>query len=83
MTTIRPPERLGALPRAQTALAVAAHPDEAFSLGAFLAALVDAGATIDALCFTRGEAGSPVRWLRWAHGGCYSERDRGGGKQSW
>jgi LmbE family N-acetylglucosaminyl deacetylase len=51
------PERLGALLRARAALAVCAHPDdETFGLGAVLGALVDAGATVEALCFTRGEA---------------------------
>lgn len=38
-------------------LAVCAHPDdETFGLGAVLAALVDTGSTVEALCFTRGEA---------------------------
>jgi LmbE family N-acetylglucosaminyl deacetylase len=36
---------------------VCAHPDdETFGLGAVLAALVDAGTAVEALCFTRGEA---------------------------
>jgi LmbE family N-acetylglucosaminyl deacetylase len=51
------PERLDALLGARAALAVCAHPDdETFGLGAVLAALVDAGVTVEALCFTRGEA---------------------------
>ena len=47
----------GGLPRVGVALAVVAHPDdETFGLGAVLGALVDAGTSVDALCFTRGEA---------------------------
>jgi LmbE family N-acetylglucosaminyl deacetylase len=42
---------------ADAALAVCAHPDdETFGLGGVLGAFVDAGAAVDALCFTRGEA---------------------------
>lgn len=38
-------------------LAVVAHPDdESFGLGGIIAALVDAGARVHVLCFTRGEA---------------------------
>lgn len=38
-------------------LVVCAHPDdESFGLGGVLAALVDQGASVRALCFTRGEA---------------------------
>jgi LmbE family N-acetylglucosaminyl deacetylase len=49
--------RPDALPTARTALAVCAHPDdETFGLGAVLAALVDAGVSVEAVCFTRGEA---------------------------
>lgn len=49
--------RADAPPRAATALAVCAHPDdETFGLGGVLAALVDAGTAVEALCFTRGEA---------------------------
>lgn len=45
------------LPRVGAALAVFAHPDdETFGLGAVLGALVDAGTSVSALCFTRGEA---------------------------
>ena len=58
-----PSPRRGALPTVRAALAVCAHPDdESFGLGGVLAALADAGTTVDALCFTRGEAstlGSP------------------------
>jgi LmbE family N-acetylglucosaminyl deacetylase len=61
MTDLSP--RPDALPAASGALAVCAHPDdETFGLGGVLAALVDAGTAVDALCFTRGEAstlGSP------------------------
>ncbi len=54
---IRRPAPLDAPPRAGAALAVFAHPDdESFGLGAVLAALVDAGTAVEALCFTRGEA---------------------------
>jgi LmbE family N-acetylglucosaminyl deacetylase len=53
----RPPARLDTPPEASAALAVCAHPDdETFGLGAVLAALVDTGSTVEALCFTRGEA---------------------------
>jgi LmbE family N-acetylglucosaminyl deacetylase len=39
------------------ALVVCAHPDdESFGLGALLGGLSDAGAKVDLLCFTRGEA---------------------------
>jgi LmbE family N-acetylglucosaminyl deacetylase len=52
-----PSPRPDALPAASAALAVCAHPDdETFGLGGVLAALVDAGTAVDALCFTRGEA---------------------------
>jgi LmbE family N-acetylglucosaminyl deacetylase len=61
MTGLSP--RPGALPAATAALTVCAHPDdETFGLGGMLAALVDSGTAVDALCFTRGEAstlGSP------------------------
>ena len=51
------PAPLDAPPRARAALAVYAHPDdETFGLGAVLATLVDAGTSVDGLCFTRGEA---------------------------
>jgi LmbE family N-acetylglucosaminyl deacetylase len=44
-------------PRARSALAVYAHPDdETFGLGAVLGALVDAGTAVGGLCFSRGEA---------------------------
>lgn len=52
-----PPPRLDTPPQASAALAVYAHPDdETFGLGAVLAALIDAGTAVEALCFTRGEA---------------------------
>jgi N-acetylglucosamine malate deacetylase 2 len=51
------PARPDAPPAVGAALAVCAHPDdETFGLGAVLAALVDAGTAVEALCFTRGEA---------------------------
>lgn len=51
------PAPLDVLPRVGAALAVCAHPDdETFGLGAVLRALVNAGTTVEALCFTRGEA---------------------------
>jgi LmbE family N-acetylglucosaminyl deacetylase len=51
------PPHPDAPPAVGAALAVCAHPDdETFGLGAVLAALVDAGTTVEALCFTRGEA---------------------------
>ncbi len=38
-------------------LAVIAHPDdESFGLGAVIDALITAGAIVDVLCLTRGEA---------------------------
>ena len=47
----------GGLPRVGAVLAVFAHPDdETFGLGAVLGALADAGTSVGALCFTRGEA---------------------------
>lgn len=53
----RPPPSLDLPPRARSALAVYAHPDdETFGLGAVLGALVDAGTAVGGLCFTRGEA---------------------------
>jgi LmbE family N-acetylglucosaminyl deacetylase len=52
-----PPARPDAPPALGAALAVCAHPDdETFGLGAVLAALVDGGAAVEALCFTRGDA---------------------------
>ena len=52
-----PPARPDAPPAVGAALAVCAHPDdETFGLGAVLAALVDGGAAVEALCFTRGDA---------------------------
>lgn len=57
LTVVGTPATLDALPGARAALAVCAHPDdETFGLGAVLAALVDAGTDVEALCFTRGEA---------------------------
>jgi LmbE family N-acetylglucosaminyl deacetylase len=51
------PAHLDALPRTGAALAIYAHPDdETFGLGAVLGALVHAGTSVGALCFTRGEA---------------------------
>jgi LmbE family N-acetylglucosaminyl deacetylase len=51
------PARPDAPPAASAALAVCAHPDdETFGLGGVLAALVEAGTAVEALCFTRGEA---------------------------
>jgi LmbE family N-acetylglucosaminyl deacetylase len=45
------------LPSVDAALVVIAHPDdESFGLGAVLHALVTAGAGVDVLCFTHGEA---------------------------
>lgn len=45
------------LPHWSSVLAVVAHPDdESFGLGAVLAGLVQAGAEVAVLCFTRGEA---------------------------
>jgi len=45
------------LPPWSSALAVIAHPDdESFGLGAVIDRLIGAGATVDVLCFTRGEA---------------------------
>ena len=52
-----PHARPDAPPAVGAALAVCAHPDdETFGLGALLAALVDAGAAVEGLFFTRGEA---------------------------
>jgi N-acetylglucosamine malate deacetylase 2 len=51
------PPHPDAPPAVGAALAVCAHPDdETFGLGAVLAALVEAGTAVEALCFTRGEA---------------------------
>ncbi len=45
------------LPPWRAVLAVVAHPDdESFGLGALLAAFVERGATVHAVCFTHGEA---------------------------
>ena len=45
------------LPDWETVLAVIAHPDdESFGLGAVIDAFIAAGATVDVLCLTRGEA---------------------------
>lgn len=47
------------LPLARRVLVVVAHPDdESFGLGAIVSTFVDAGAEIEVLCFTRGEASS-------------------------
>ena len=54
-----PPTRLGegALPRWASVLAVVAHPDdESFGLGAILDGFVLAGARVEVLCLTHGEA---------------------------
>jgi N-acetylglucosamine malate deacetylase 2 len=46
-----------ALPRWKSVLVVVAHPDdESFGLGAVLDAFVQAGATVEVLCLTNGEA---------------------------
>ena len=46
-----------ALPTWDRVLAVVAHPDdESFGLGAILSTFADAGAAVDVLCLTRGEA---------------------------
>jgi LmbE family N-acetylglucosaminyl deacetylase len=45
------------LPPWRSVLAVVAHPDdESFGLGAVISAFIDAGARVDVLCFTKGEA---------------------------
>jgi LmbE family N-acetylglucosaminyl deacetylase len=45
------------LPGWSSVLAVVAHPDdESFGLGAVISAFIDAGARVDVLCFTKGEA---------------------------
>jgi LmbE family N-acetylglucosaminyl deacetylase len=45
------------LPAWRSVLAVVAHPDdESFGLGAVITAFIDAGARVDVLCFTKGEA---------------------------
>lgn len=47
------------LPPAERVLAVCAHPDdESFGLGAVISAFRTAGAGVDVVCFTRGEASS-------------------------
>jgi LmbE family N-acetylglucosaminyl deacetylase len=47
----------GQLPRWSSVLAVVAHPDdESFGLGAVISAFIDAGARVDVLCYTKGEA---------------------------
>lgn len=47
----------GQLPAWRSILAVVAHPDdESFGLGAVISAFIDAGARVDVLCFTKGEA---------------------------
>jgi LmbE family N-acetylglucosaminyl deacetylase len=47
----------GKLPAWTSVLAVVAHPDdESFGLGAVISAFIDAGARVDVLCFTKGEA---------------------------
>ena len=59
MTTRAVPDAgaTGALPRWSAVLAVVAHPDdESFGLGAVLDAFGRAGAVVDVLCLTRGEA---------------------------
>lgn len=49
--------RAGHLPPWQSVLAVVAHPDdESFGLGSVIAAFIEAGARVDVLCFTKGEA---------------------------
>lgn len=54
-----------ALPGWDRVLAVVAHPDdESFGLGAVLSTFAAAGAAVDVLCLTRGEAST----LRGAHG---------------
>lgn len=55
--TSAPPRLSEWLPTVDAALVVIAHPDdESFGLGAVLDGLVTAGAVVDVLCFTRGEA---------------------------
>ena len=45
------------LPSWASVLAVVAHPDdESFGLGAVISSFIDAGARVDVLCFTKGEA---------------------------
>jgi N-acetylglucosamine malate deacetylase 2 len=45
------------LPRWRSVLAVVAHPDdESFGLGAVISTFVEAGARVDVLCYTKGEA---------------------------
>lgn len=45
------------LPPWRSVLAVVAHPDdESFGLGAVISAFIQAGARVDVLCFTKGEA---------------------------
>jgi LmbE family N-acetylglucosaminyl deacetylase len=47
----------GQLPPWRSVLAVVAHPDdESFGLGAVISAFIAAGARVDVLCFTKGEA---------------------------
>lgn len=47
----------GVLPPWRSILAVVAHPDdESFGLGAVISTFIDAGARVDVLCFTKGEA---------------------------
>ncbi|MEI6363026.1 MAG: PIG-L deacetylase family protein [Actinomycetes bacterium] len=49
--------QVGRLPEWSSVLAVVAHPDdESFGLGAVISAFIDAGARVDVLCFTKGEA---------------------------
>ena len=50
-------ETITELPSWRQVLAVVAHPDdESFGLGAVVGRFVDAGAQVDVLCFTHGEA---------------------------
>ncbi|MHB8318342.1 MAG: PIG-L deacetylase family protein [Acidimicrobiales bacterium] len=57
MTAVGATPPIGALPPAETLLAVCAHPDdESFGLGAILSAYDEHGTRVRVVCFTSGEA---------------------------